>query len=175
MLIKKRLRQSRVSGFDFPALRKEWSHVLNSDKLSSEFSESPIAVHTWVSYYNDIFGKVNREVEKLFSNLLESCLPNHISQSNVLPVSTVDIGQAIKNMQSSSVDQDGISSYHLKVVCPTLIDHLQLLFQMCLSTSMVPDSFLCGTVTSVLKRGKTSSEFSSHRSITVSCNLSKMF
>ena len=172
---KKRLRQSRVSGFDFPASRKEWSHVLNSDKLSSDFSESPIAVHTWVSYYNDIFGKVNREVEKLFSNLLESCLPNHISQSNVLPVSTVDIGQAIKNMQSSSVDQDGISSYHLKVVCPTLIDHLQLLFQMCLSTSMVPDSFLCGTVTSVLKRGKTSSECSSYRPITVSCTLSKVF
>ena len=78
-----------------------------------------------MSYYNDIFGKVNQEVEKLFTNLLESCLPSRISQSNILSVSTVDIGQAIKNMQSSSVDQDGISSYHLKVVCPTLIDHLQ--------------------------------------------------
>ena len=81
-----------------------------------------------MSHYNYIFGKVNREVEKLFSTLLESCLPNRISQSNILPVSTVDIGQAIENMQSSSVDQDGISSYHLKVVCPTLIDHLQLQF-----------------------------------------------
>ena len=46
---------------------------------------------------------------------------------------------------------------------------------LCLCTSVVPESFLCGTVTSILKRGKIPTECASYRPITVSCNISKMF
>ena len=53
--------------------------------------------------------------------------------------------------------------------------HFQLLFQMCLYTSYVPESFLCGTVSSILKRGKSPTDCSSYRPITVSCNISKVF
>ena len=37
---------------------------------------------------------------------------------------------------------DGISVYHLKVNCLSLFFHLQLLFQMCICCSPVPDCFL---------------------------------
>ena len=52
---------------------------------------------------------------------------------------------------------------------------MQLLFQMCLFSSIVPDSFISGTVTSILKRGKDTSDCSSYRSIAVTCTLSKIF
>ena len=63
---------------------------------------------------------------------------------------------------------------HLKPDCTPLILHLQLLFQMCLCYSIVPDSFLCGTVTSILKRGKDPFSCSSYCPITISCTLSKV-
>ena len=46
---------------------------------------------------------------------------------------------------------------------------------MCLSSSCVPDSFLCGSVTSLLKKGKYPVSCSSYRPITVACTLSKLF
>ena len=39
----------------------------------------------------------------------------------------------------------------------------------------VPESFLCGTVSSILKRGKSPTGCSYYRPITVSCNISKIF
>ena len=70
-------------------------------------------------------------------------------------------------LKSKSSDLDGISAHHLRCDCPALVAQLQLLFQFCLSLSMVPDSFLCGTVTSILKRGRDPFDCSSHRPITV--------
>ena len=46
---------------------------------------------------------------------------------------------------------------------------------MCLSSPLVPDSFLCGTVSSMLKHRKAPFNCNPHRSITVACNLSKVF
>ena len=46
---------------------------------------------------------------------------------------------------------------------------------MCLCTSYVPESFLCGTVSSILKRGKSPTDCSCYRPITVSCNISEVF
>ena len=46
---------------------------------------------------------------------------------------------------------------------------------MCLCTSVVSEIFLCGTVTSILKRGKIPTQCASYRPITVSCNISKIF
>ena len=48
-------------------------------------------------------------------------------------------------------------------------------FQMCFSSSCVPNSFLGGTVTSLLQKEKDPVSFSSYRPITVACTLSKLF
>ena len=106
---------------------------------------------------------------------LISALPISLRQNQILPVSLVSVAQAIKKLKSSSIDCDGISAKHLNVDFPALVQHLQLLFQMCLCTSVVPESFLCGTVTSILKRGKIPTECASYRPITVSYNISKIF
>ena len=45
---------------------------------------------------------------------------------------------------------------------------------MCLCSSLVPDSFLCGTVTSFLKRGKDPNICDSYRPITAACNINKV-
>ena len=52
---------------------------------------------------------------------------------------------------------------------------LQLLFQMCLASPLVPGTFLSGVATSVLKRGKDPLSCDSYRPITVACNVSKVF
>jgi len=48
-------------------------------------------------------------------------------------------------------------------------------YQMCFSSLCVPDSFLCGSVTSLLKKGKDPVSCSSYRPIKVACTLSKLF
>ena len=45
---------------------------------------------------------------------------------------------------------------------------------MCLSRSIVPDSFLCGSVTTILKKVKDIKSCNSYRPITVTCALSKL-
>ena len=64
---------------------------------------------------------------------------------------------------------------HMPIECTPLISHFQLLFQMFLCTSYVPESFLCGTVSSILKRGKSPTGCSCYRPITGSCYISKVF
>ena len=77
-----------------------------------------------------------------------------MSQQNVIPVSFDAIMASIKRLKCQSYDIDGICAFHLSPHSKELLSHLQLLFQMCLCNSVVPDSSLDGTVTSVLKRGK---------------------
>ena len=107
--------------------------------------------------------------------LLNSALPTSLRQNQILPVHLSSVVLAIKKLKSSSTDGDVISVKHLKVDCPALAQHLQLLFQMCLCTAFVPERFLCGRVTSILKKGKIPIECASYRPITVSCNISKIF
>ena len=64
------------------------------------------------------------------------------------------IVKGIKGLKSKSLDIDGISVLNLVPNSFELVSHLQLFFQMCFSSSCVPDSFLCGSVTSLLKKNE---------------------
>ena len=81
----------------------------------------------------------------------------------------------MKRLKSKSYDIVGISVKNIRPDSRELMFHLQLLFQMCLVSSVVPDSFLYGTVTSILKRGKDASACSFYRPVSVTCALSKIF
>ena len=74
-----------------------------------------------------------------------------------------------KNFKSNSLGIHGISPKHLNTDSVPLMRHLQLLLQMYVMSSVVPDSFLCGSVTSILKRGKDPNACNSYRPINVAC------
>lgn len=169
------LRSVRYKGKEFPKSPRQWSEVLNSSKLNPTVSSSLIPGDSWVSHYSTIFSTVNYAVHSRFCRLLDSVIPRRLRQKDIIPISAESVVKSIKKLKSKSVDLDGICVEHLRIDSPELISHLQLLFQMCVSSSLVPDSFLCGTVTSVLKRGKDPLNCGSYRPITVACNLSKLF
>ena len=82
-------------------------------------------------------------------------LPSRLSQNHVIPVKKWAIVKSIKGLKSKSLDIDGISVLNLVPNSFELVSHLQLFFfQMCLSNSCVPDAFSCGSVMSLLKKGK---------------------
>jgi hypothetical protein len=132
-----------------------------------------ISAGAWHNFYSKIFSSVNYNVHSVLSKLLIATLPVSLSESQILSVEHSMVQKAGKKMKSNSLDCDGISANHLKVDCPLLFQHLHLLFQMYMCISAVPDSFLCGYVTSILKIGKPLC--TSYRPIAVLCNLSKVF
>ena len=102
-------------------------------------------------------------------------MPPKVLQRHVIPVSTKIIVNCMLKLKSKSSDLDGISAHHLRCGCPVPVAQLQVLFQFCICLSAVPDSFLCGTVPSIFKRGTDPFNCSSYRPITVACNISKIF
>ena len=74
--------------------------------------------------------------------------------SKVPPVSADRVIRCVKNFKSKSFDIHGISVFHLHIDSKEMIHHLQLLFQMCLCMSLVPDSFLCRMSLRFLNLGK---------------------
>ncbi|KAK2716408.1 hypothetical protein QYM36_010833, partial [Artemia franciscana] len=97
--------------------------------------------------------------------------------------SSDDVSIDVRSFASTMVKQliqeavtglDGVSSNHLRNGSPLLIQHMQLLFQMCIDSATVPKSFCTGVVTNMLKKGKTANECGGYRPITVSSTLSKV-
>ena len=118
---------------------------------------------------------INYSVHSVYTRLLNPLFSTTLSQRHIVPISFSSVVDAVKSLKSDSIDKDGISKMHMPIVYVPLTSHFQLFFQMCLCTSYVPRSFLCGTVSSILKRGKSPTDCSSYRPITVSCNNSKVF
>ena len=87
----------------------------------------------------------------MYSKLLSICLPCNLSQQHVLPVLYDLIIKSMKQLKSKSCDIDDVSVKNIRPNSKELMFHLQLLFQMCLVSSIVPDRFLSGTVISILK------------------------
>ena len=88
---------------------------------------------------------INHDVHSRFTALVVKVLPNSVSQRHVIPVDKSNIVKSLRHLKSKSCDLDGICVAHLYPRSSELLSHLQLLFQMCLSRSTVPDSFLCGS------------------------------
>jgi len=108
-------------------------------------------------------------VRSRFANLFSNLLPKKITQGHVPPVCVDRVKRGVERLKSKSYDIGGISAFHLNTDSEELVYHLQLLFQMCLCSSLVPDSFLVGNITSILKLGKDPTSCASYRPITVAC------
>ena len=115
-----------------------------------------------------------RSIFVLPSSVLACCLRK--SFKVIYPSVCVDrVKRSVERLKSKSYDIDGISAFLLKSDSEELVYHLQLLFQTCLCSSLVPGSFLVGTITSILKRGKDPTSCASYRPITVASTLCKVF
>ena len=159
-------------GAKFPTNGKQWQNVLNVPKLEESSSSDIIPRLSWIKHYTRIFSAINYDVHIRFTALVAKVLPNSVSIRNIMPVDKANIVKSLRRLKSKSCDFDGIWAAHLDPRSAELLSHLQLLFQRCLSRSNVPDSFLCGSVTTILKKGKDLNSFNSHRQITVACTLS---
>ena len=172
---KKYLKSMRYRGMDFPVSKREWRKVINSESIRSDVPNSDcLPASAWHDHYSSIFSNVNYRVHSLYSHSLSAIFSTPLSQRLCVPISLSSVVEAIKKLKSDNVDNDGISRFHLLLDCSPLIDHIHLLLQMCICTSSVPESFLCGTVSSILKKGNSPFICSSYRPITVSCTFSKV-
>ena len=123
--------------------------IISSDKFPGTSSRDIIPRSSWIEHYSKIFSKVNYAVHKRFSGLLEKNFPSRLCQRHVIPVEKSAIVKCIKSLKLKSLDIDGISVSNL---VPNSFETGNLIsncffFQMCFSSSCVPDSFLCGSVT----------------------------
>ena len=149
--------------------------VKNSVKCSRPINSS-LRLCDFVSHYKNILLSFNINLQNHFTKLVNSILPIRINQSQVLLVESGVILWALKQVnKSESLDSDGLCFKFFAYDCPELLKHLQLLFQMCLAQSVVPDSFLSSCIAPIVKRGKDPSACSNYHPITVSCFVSKLF
>ncbi|KAK2727245.1 hypothetical protein QYM36_007923 [Artemia franciscana] len=90
-------------------------------------------------------------------------------------VSVNDVLRAVRQLKvNKAPGLNGVSSDHRRNGSPLLIQHMQLLFQMCIDSATVPKSFCTGVSTNILKKGKNANECGGYRPITVSSTLSKV-
>ena len=169
---KRYLRLVRYNGAEFPKSAVQWKEVINTSKFDSLGTSDVIPDSSWLRHYKSIFCKIEYNVHYHFQCLISKFLPPRVLQRHVIPVSTKSIVSCMLKLKSKSNDLDGIIAHHLRCDCPALVAQLQLLFKFCLCLSMVQDSFLCGTVTSIFKHGRYPFDCSSYKPITVACNIS---
>ena len=169
------LRRAKLNAWDGPCDKKSWDRVINSVKCSPPINSS-LQLCDFVSHYKNILLSFNINLQNHFTKLVYSILPIRINQCQVLSVESGVILRALMQVnKSESLDSDGLCFKFFAYDCPELLKHLQLLFQMCLAQSVVPDSFFSGCISPIVKRGKDPSACSNYRPITVSCFVSKLF
>ena len=62
---------------EFPVSKKDWSKLINSEKLdkSDLYYSDPISSSTWYVYYSGILFKINFSMQSHYSRLLSKILP----------------------------------------------------------------------------------------------------
>jgi hypothetical protein len=148
------LRLVRYNDAELPKSAVLWKEVINASEFDLLGTSDVIPDSSWLRHYKNIFCKIEHSVHYHFQCLLSKFLPPKVLQRHVIPVSTKSTVKCMLKLKSKSSDLDGINAHDLRCDCPALIAQLQLLFQFYLCLSMGPDSILCGTVTSILKRGR---------------------
>ena len=129
----------------------------------------------WLEHYSKVFGSKNIPLEKEYDESLKSRLDSLLKQRNYFVVSKNNVSRAVSQLKGNKAPGlDSVSGNHLRNGSPLLLQHLQLLFQMCIDSATVPNSFCTGVVTNILKKGKNANECGGYRPITVSSTLSKV-
>ena len=135
--------------------------MIKSDKLNDDTMTSNCQPpSTWYTHYSSVFSVTNYSLHSVYTRFLSSLFSTTLSQRYIASISFFLAINAVKSLKYDSIDKNGISKIHMLIDYTPLESHLQLLFQICLCTLSVPESFLCGTVLSILKRGKSPTDCS---------------
>ena len=110
MIIKSTLNPFVIRVWNFQPLKKDWSKLINSEKLDKNdlYNSDSISSSTWYVYYSGTFPKINFFVQSHYSRLLSKILPPSLHQGHIIPASITAVENEIKQLKSSSVDIDGI-------------------------------------------------------------------
>lgn len=150
-----------------------WKSFRQSKPVTNPASNIP--EEQWVKHYSEVFGIKHAQLTTESDSELSRAFASLLSQRNYFTVSIGEVLQVIKQLRKGKAPgHDGIVTEHLRCSSPLLIEHLTLLYQMCLDSGAVPKSFALGIVSNVLKKGKNRNLCSSYRPITVSSTLSKV-
>ena len=148
------LKRACLNAWPGPTDKASWNKVINSEKCSPS-ALSCLQLANFVGHYKRVFSVFNSFLRSFYYKSLKPLLPYRLLRAHVQPVAISEIRRALRKIKRSySLDGDSLSYRFFAYDCPGLLNHLQIFFQSCLAQSLVPDSFLCGCVTSIQKRGK---------------------
>ena len=103
-----------------------------------------------------MFSVFNIFLQSFYYKFLIPLLLYRLLQAHVQPVAISEIRWALRKIKhSNSLDGDGLSYRFFAYDCPALLNNLQIFCQSYLAPSLVPDSFLCGLVTSIQNEART--------------------
>lgn len=92
------------------------------------------------------------------------------------PITGSEVETAIGRLNTGkSPDEFNISSEHIKMGKSVLVPYLCDIYNEILRNRVIPESFKCGTLTPILKKGKDATTTDSYRGITVTAILGKVF
>jgi hypothetical protein len=109
----------------------------------------------WLKHYSKVFGLKDIPLEKEHDKSLKSRLDPHLKKRNYFVVSKSDVLRAFRQLKGNKFPGlDGVNGNHLCNGSPLLLQHLRLLFQICIDSATVPNSFFIGVVTNIKERIK---------------------
>ena len=168
------LKRAGLNAWPSPTDNASRNKVINSEQYSPS-TLSCLQLANFVDHYKCVFSVFNIFLQSFYYKFLIPLLLYRLLQAHVQPVAISEICRALRKIKRlNSLDGDGLSYRFFAYDCPALLNHLKIFFQSCLAQSLVPDSFLCGRVTSIQKRGKDPTSCVNYRPTTVSCFLSKL-
>ena len=161
---------------------KNWNKIkgsrgTNSSMIDGSISHKDIAC-TFAEYFKSVYSKTNADdtlKSKFESNYADYCT-NH--SNSVLPYlfSWDDMLDAVFKLKTGKATSTFMKAEHIFVGCPELLYYIHLLFNALLSHSYMPQEFLCGTISPIIKdsNGDTTSP-SNYRGITLGPVLLQLF
>ena len=129
-----------------------------------------------VEHFNREFVAPNDNLERKFNLELNQALESHNCDLGFVVTAQKIRDAKLKMKKKHSFGADQLWGMHLVHGSPSLINHLELLYQMISNCEQVPDAICPGFITPACKKGKDSADCQSFRPITVSpvfCKLKK--
>ena len=149
------LKRARLNAWLGPTDKASWNKIIHSEQCCPS-ALSCLQLANFVDHYKHMFSVFKSFLQSFYYKILKPLLPYCLLQAHIQPVAMFDIRWALRKIQpSNSIDGEGLYYRLFAYNCPALLNHLQTLFQSCLAQSLVPDSFLCGRVRSILKQART--------------------
>ena len=161
---------------------KNWNKLKGGNVSSSSIIDGSIShddiANTFASYFKSVYSKSNADdvlKQKFESSYNEYCT----NQSNSLVFylfSWDDMLDAAFKLKTGKATSTFMKAEHIFFSCPELLYYIHLLFNGLLSHSYMPQEFLCGTISPIIKdsNGDTTSP-SNYRGITLGPVLLQLF